>query len=630
MTVRARAARPDRARHAARAAWTPRRRCGCGSRTLPAATRCMPRSSSPWVPRRRRPRGAADDLNALLGARLDRLPRPRSGPRSSAARSRASCSTATRSSSSPSRAARPSVPAGLDDLYPQGPDPPRRGGQPPRRRARRVPLQAHPRARSRLPRQRPRAARPPCTSATPTGSSSAPAHASAEYAEIIGYHLEQAYRYRDDLGIADDARFAVRSPPARRAISGWPGRRRTTAPTCAPPPTCSGARRGSSRPTAASGSSPGCHLAYAVDQTGLILEARKFASELYERAKRDRRARPGWPRARRLRRPIHSSTRMRTRSRRRRPSKEVARHRSPSSATRPGSQKAKRRLGLVYRSQGQRAIAIPVARGGAPARKMHATTCPRAGPSSSRSQATCNRGRRRSRAAIARCVRELREAAGDDRVLEAAVSRNLSVLLRDGRPLRRVPRARTESRGGARGGGRQESVVGIAEHGSRTPGFSPATWPVPSATWSGSGASIPLEDGKTQLIAIARQRPASRTSTATRDAGRTPRRASPPATSAGAARAWCWMGSGGTHRGTPRALRGGARPRAAHRRERRSGQTQLNSRAETRGVALAEVQRAAGPPADADESIGQAVRLYEEKGNVAAIERSYAAPTAVA
>jgi len=46
----------------------------------------------------------------------------------------------------------------------------------------------------------------------------------------------------------------------------------------------------------------------------------------------------------------------------------------------------------------------------------------------------------------------------------------------------------------------------------------------------------------------------------------------------------------------------------------------LNHRAQN-WLALAEVQRAAGLAGDAEESIERAVRLYEQKGNVAAVGR---------
>ena len=43
-----------------------------------------------------------------------------------------------------------------------------------------------------------------CTSASPAGWNASPAGARREHEEIVGYHLEQAFRYRQELGALDD------------------------------------------------------------------------------------------------------------------------------------------------------------------------------------------------------------------------------------------------------------------------------------------------------------------------------------------------------------------------------------------------------------------------------------------
>ena len=108
----------------------------------------------------------------------------------------------------------------------------------------------------------------------------------------------------------------------------------------------------------------------------------------------------------------------------------------------------------------------------------------------------------------------------------------------------------------------------------------------------------------------------SRTSTATRAAGRRPSSAS-PRTGTFAAR-------------TPPGCSAEARIAAHHGRieealelahravERVEGSDLLNDRA-IRRLSLAEVQRAAGLDAQADATVEEAIRLFEQKGNVAAI-----------
>ena len=71
-----------------------------------------------------------------------------------------------------------------------------------------------------------------------------------EYHEILGYHLEQAHRYR-----TDSATPTRRSPPAPPAISQPPAATPTTAAMSEEPPTSSAARPPFCLPRASSGSS---------------------------------------------------------------------------------------------------------------------------------------------------------------------------------------------------------------------------------------------------------------------------------------------------------------------------------------------------------------------------------------
>ena len=58
-----------------------------------------------------------------------------------------------------------------------------------------------------------------CTSASPTGSRST-ATSSSSCDEILGYHLEQAYRYRAELGPVDDRGRRVAERAVRRLTAG--------------------------------------------------------------------------------------------------------------------------------------------------------------------------------------------------------------------------------------------------------------------------------------------------------------------------------------------------------------------------------------------------------------------------
>ena len=160
--------------------------------------------------------------NALLGARLDRLD---AEARDALERGAIEGELFHRGavvelSPDESRA----VGAGrLEALTRQGPRPPGRGEL---RRRGRLPLQAHPRPRRRLPGDREEAPRGAPRAVRRLARARSPASASAEYEEILGYHLEQSYRYRAELGPVDDEAQALGERAAGASRSGADGGRR--------------------------------------------------------------------------------------------------------------------------------------------------------------------------------------------------------------------------------------------------------------------------------------------------------------------------------------------------------------------------------------------------------------------
>ena len=95
-----------------------------------------------------------------------------------------------------------------------------------------LPPPADPRRRVRLDPEGQRG--PSCTSCSAAGSRSERGERTPGYEEIIGYHLEQAFRYRAELGPVDDATRALAREAAERLGIGrppgvHPRRRRTPA-----------------------------------------------------------------------------------------------------------------------------------------------------------------------------------------------------------------------------------------------------------------------------------------------------------------------------------------------------------------------------------------------------------------
>ena len=288
------------------AARAPARLAGDGSRSSrsarPRSTRCSRASTRPAAARVRLAQAAAGNplfaeelvawvreggdldalptsLNALLGARLDRLERRRAR-RARARRGRGRALPPRRGRRALRRAVAAVGARRARPARPQGPDPPR--GREPRRGRGRLPLQAHPRPRGRLPRDREEAARRRCTSGSPTGSSGVAGERVGEYHEILGYHLEQAYRYRTELGRSTTT--PARSPRAPAATSAPPAAAPTTAATSAPPRTCSAARTALLPADSLERLELLLRLRLRRRPVGRVREARAIAEELYERA----------------------------------------------------------------------------------------------------------------------------------------------------------------------------------------------------------------------------------------------------------------------------------------------------------------------------------------------------------
>ena len=124
--------------------------------------------------------------------------------------------------SAPDVARRP-CPASSTTLAGQGPRPLRRG----RASSARPPSASSTSSSATPPTARPRrSSAPRCTSSSPTGSSGMAGERVTEYEEILGYHLEQSYRYRTELGPADDEDPRARRPRGRPARSRRPSRHR--------------------------------------------------------------------------------------------------------------------------------------------------------------------------------------------------------------------------------------------------------------------------------------------------------------------------------------------------------------------------------------------------------------------
>ena len=241
---------------ARRASREPRRAAGepqCDRPGVGRATRSSPRS---WSSGRAR----ADDataafpttLNALLGARLDRLDaRTRDALERGAIEGEVFHRGAVVELSD--ARARPCVPGELEAARAQGSHPPHRRRASRARRPSGSSTSSSGRRRTARPR---RSFAPSCTSGSPDWLERLAGERMAEYEEIVGYHLEQSYRYRIELGGVDDETRALgerRRRSSRGRGAGAPAREATTPPRRA----SSSAHSASAWPNRAAASAPG-------------------------------------------------------------------------------------------------------------------------------------------------------------------------------------------------------------------------------------------------------------------------------------------------------------------------------------------------------------------------------------
>ena len=307
----------------------------------------------------------------------------------------------------------------------------------------------------------------------------------AEYHEILGYHFEQAYRYREELGAVDaDAQLlAARAgaPPRRRGPARERPRRRRRRRE--PARTL---RRRSCRSTASSGSS--CSPARlrgrpdradargAGDRPGAVRARNARSASARSR-----------PTAGRTRRRTRSSTARRTRRGRGRVQELIERlHRARRPA---GLAQATRRLALVHRTEGQRGLAIEWLEKAlrARARLRRHVDAPRRRRTRSRTICRSARSRSARRSTVSRrlletCRRRPRARGGDPAPPFGAA--------RDGGALRRVARVPSGKAGPMLDDAGVESLSwgSLGLGGVREPARR-ATARAPSATSRRSGAS---------------------------------------------------------------------------------------------------------------------------------------------
>jgi class 3 adenylate cyclase/tetratricopeptide (TPR) repeat protein len=425
-----------------------------------------------------------------------------------------------------------------------------------------------------------------------------------EYHEILGYHFEQAYRYREELGAIDaDARLLA----ARAGHHlGAAGRRANDRADVRAASNLLGRAAALLPPDSVERLEVLRHLAYAVGETGLLLESRAIAQELYERATAiGERALAAHGRSGAIPNPFFDDQ----------ADVEGAEagyneliEEFTELGDRAGLAEAARRLARVYAARGQRGLSIEWGE----TALEHATAC---GDMSTRLAVTFSLsqdlvgGPVPVAQALPR-VEALLETCGDDRVLEAAVLCHRSVLLamagrfeewrdceRRAGPVLREAAVESLSWG----------PLDHAAYACRLAGDREGAKRALEAKWR----LYPVENGRTHKLAMN--------------------------AAAGLADLYCDEGRWddaeailAEYRDVRRYERVEARI-AAHRgridealvlaqraAEAGEGNEMLNVRA--RGwLTLAEVQRTAGLDPEADASIERAISLYEQKGNVAAI-----------
>jgi tetratricopeptide (TPR) repeat protein len=429
----------------------------------------------------------------------------------------------------------------------------------------------------------------------------------AEYHEILGYHFEQAYRYREELGAVDAEGLALAARAARHL--GAAGRRANDRADVGAAANLFGRATGLLPLDSVERLELLRHQAYAVDQTGRMLEARAIAQELYERATAlGERALAAHGRSYATPNPFFDH--------------EADKDAAEAAYTElidiftelgdhAGLAQATRRLALVYRTRGQRRVAIDWLEKAL----EHAL----ASDDLSTRRAVVNslaNDMSLSPIPVEEALERLDRLlaiSGDDRVLQAAITRHRGALLAmagrldEARECGRWADPILDDAG-------VESLswgsLGSASYVRFLAGDVDGAVKAIAAKWH----AYPVEDGKTQSLAVSaayvlanlycdqhRWEDAERCIAAYPDA-----RVSNPSRLSAEARI------AAHHCRFDEALE--LAQRAVEKVERTD---LLNDRA-ARWLCLAEVQHAAGLEADADASIENAIRLFEQKGNVAA------------
>ncbi len=431
-----------------------------------------------------------------------------------------------------------------------------------------------------------------------------------EYHEILGYHFEQAYRYREELGAVDEGARTLASRAAHHL--GAAGRRANDRADIRAAANL--LRRAASLLPADSRSRLELlrHLAYAVDQTGRMLEARSIAQELYERATAiGDRVLAAHGRSYATPHPFFDREADRAAAK---AAFEDVIATFAEAGDEAGLAAAKRRLGLVHRSQGRRGVSIQWLEQAL----RHADAADDASTRRAVVYSLANDvtgGPTPVPDAIARCE-ALLATCGDDRVLTAAVTRHLGALLAMAGRFDEFRSCEARSAPVL-----DEAAVESLSWGSLSAG---AYGKMLAGDYEGAEQALrakwrvyPVEVGKTQILAVG--------------------------AAYGLTNLLCSLGrwdeaeeclAAVRHTGHPSPARILAEARLAAQRgrhdeglalaeklSRRNGQSDnLNALAGIR-LGIAEVQRAAGLEEAAARSVRRAVMLFEQKGNVAGTQR---------
>jgi predicted ATPase len=432
----------------------------------------------------------------------------------------------------------------------------------------------------------------------------------AEYHEILGYHFEQAYRYREELGAVDAEGLALAARAAHHL--GAAGRRANDRADVGAAANLLGRAAALLPLDSVARLEILRHLAYAVDQTGRMLEARAIAQELYERATAlGERGLAAHGRSYATPNPFfdHEADR---------DTAEAAFLELIQVFTelgdRAGLAQATRRLALVYRMNGSRAVAIEwLEKALEHALASDDVSTRRAVINSLANDMTV------SPIPVGDALERLEQLlalSGDDRILQAAIIRHRGSLLAmagrfdESRECGRWADPILDEAG-------VESLswgsLGSASYARYLNGDVEGAARAIESKWH----AYPVEEGKTQSLAISASFVLANFYC---DQGRWDEAqkciaAYPTARASNPSRLSAEARIAAHHGKVEEALE------LAHRAVAGVERTDMPNERAARWLSLAEVQRAAGLATDADSSVENAIRLFEQKGNIAAVAR---------